>query len=194
MHMVWAGVLAEGPVTPPSPILPIWQEVVVGAVAFGALCLVLMRFVFPRMEQTFQARVDAIEGGIARAEVRQAEANALFERYKQQLGEARVEASRIREEARVDAEGIKADILASAREESERIIAAGREQLTTERQTLVRELRAEIGSLAVDLASTIVGESLADEARQRGTVQRFLGQLDGVPGSPGASAAPAGRA
>jgi len=33
-----------------------------------------MKFVFPRMEETFRARVDAIEGGIKRAEEAQAEA------------------------------------------------------------------------------------------------------------------------
>src|SRR6185369_1744414 len=106
---------------PPNPIGPIWQEIVIGAVAFGILCFVLMKFVFPRMNATFEARVDAIEGGIARAEQRQEEANALFEQYKQQLAEARTEAARIRDDARNDAEGIRQDVLARAREESDRI-------------------------------------------------------------------------
>jgi F-type H+-transporting ATPase subunit b len=168
-----------------NPIFPIVQEIVIGAIAFAILCFVLMKYVFPRMEQTFRARVDAIEGGIKRAEERQAEANALFEQYKQQLAEARVEAGRIREEARADAEGIKNDVLAKARDESERIITAGREQLTAERQTIIRELRADVGSIAVDLASRIVGESLADEARQRGTVERFLAEIESAPAAGG---------
>jgi F-type H+-transporting ATPase subunit b len=168
-----------------NPILPIVQEIVVGAIAFAILCFVLMKYVFPRMEQTFRARVEAIEGGIKRAEERQAEANALFEQYKQQLAEARVEAGRIREEARADAEGIKNDVLARAREESERIISAGRDQLTAERQTIIRELRADVGSIAVNLASRIVGESLADEARQRGTVERFLAEIEAAPAAGG---------
>jgi F-type H+-transporting ATPase subunit b len=174
-------VLAQDAPHTPSPILPIWQEIAVGGVAFIVLCVVLMKFVFPRMEATFRARVEAIEGGIKRAEERQAEANALFEQYKTQLAESRAEAARIREEARGAAEGIRVEVLAKAREESDRIIAAGREQLTAERQTIVRELRTEIGSLAVDLAGRIVGESLADEARQRGTVERFLSDLDAAP-------------
>lgn len=173
--------LAEDVAEVPNPILPIWQEIVVGAVAFSVLCFVLMKFVFPRMEEMFKARVDAIEGGIKRAEERQAEANALFEQYKIQLAESRAEAARIREEARSEAESIRTDVLAKARDEADRIIAAGKEQLNAERQTIVRELRVEIGTLAVDLASRIVGESLADEARQRGTVERFLADLDAAP-------------
>jgi F-type H+-transporting ATPase subunit b len=161
-----------------NPVIPVWQEIVVGFIAFALLCFVLMKYVFPRMEETFKARVEAIEGGIKRAEERQAEANKLFEQYRQQLSEARTEAAMIRDQARADANGIREDILAQAREESERIIAAGRDQLDAQRASIVRELRAEVGTLAVDLAGRIVGESLADEARRRGTVDRFLTELE----------------
>ncbi len=91
---------------------------------------------------------------------------------------SRTEAAQIRDDARADAESIRTEILAKAREESDRIIAAGRDSLAVERQTIVRELRAEVGGLAVDLASRIVGESLADEARRKGTVERFLTDLE----------------
>jgi F-type H+-transporting ATPase subunit b len=167
---------AEGE-TAHSPIVPLWQELVLGSIAFAILCFVLMKFVFPQMEKTFAARVDAIEGGLKRAEVAQAEANQLLEQYRAQLREARTEAARIRDEARADAEDIRQDILAKAREESDRIIASGRDQLAAQRESIVRELRSEVGTLAVDLASRIVGESLADEARNRGTVDRFLDEL-----------------
>ncbi|PWR09383.1 F0F1 ATP synthase subunit B [Micromonospora acroterricola] len=169
---------AEGGESTHNPIIPLWQEIVVGSVAFAVLCFVLMKFVFPRMEQTFQARVDAIEGGIKRAEAAQAEANQLLEQYRAQLAEARTDAAKIRDDARADAEGIRQDVLAKAREESDRIIAAGKDQLAAERATIVRELRSEVGAIAVDLASKIVGESLADEARRKGTVDRFLSGLE----------------
>src|SRR3569833_2919730 len=162
----------------PNVILPHVPEIIVGTIAFALLCSVLLKSVFPRMEATFQARVEAIEGGIKRAEEAQAEAANLLEQYRQQLAEARTEAARIRDEARADAVGIREDMLAKAREESARIIAAGREALQTARQTIVRQLRAEIGELAVDLAGRIVGESLEDEARRRGTVERFLEELN----------------
>jgi F-type H+-transporting ATPase subunit b len=167
-----------------NPIIPLWQELVLGAISFAIVAWVLMKFVFPRMEETFRARVDAIEGGIKRAEDAQAEANKVLEQYKAQLAEARTEAARIRDEARADAEGIRQDVLAKAREESERIIQAGNEQLGQQRESILRELRSEVGSLAVDLAGRIVGESLADEARSRGTVERFINEL-GATGSAG---------
>jgi F-type H+-transporting ATPase subunit b len=176
---------AEGGETTHNPIVPLWEELVLGIIAFGILCYVLMKFVFPRMEQTFRARVDAIEGGIKRAEEAQAEANQLLEQYRAQLAEARTEAARIRDEARADAEGIRQDVLAKAREESDRIIAAGNDQLNAQRESILRQLRTEVGALAVDLAGRIVGESLADEARSRGTVDRFISELDSAGPSAG---------
>jgi F-type H+-transporting ATPase subunit b len=168
-----------------NPIFPIIQEMVVGAIAFAVLCFVLMRYVWPRMEQTFRARVDAIEGGIKRAEIAQAEANELLSQYKKQLAEARTEAAQIRDQARADAAGIRDDVLAKAAEDRDRIIAAGRDQLAAERATIVRELRGQIGTLAVELAGRIVGESMEDEARRRGTVDRFLSELDSMPATTG---------
>jgi F-type H+-transporting ATPase subunit b len=171
-------ILADLPKETPSPILPIWQELVIGLISFGVLFFVLWKYVFPRMEETFRARVDAIEGGIQRAEERQREADALLAQYKQQLAEARTEAAKIRDQARADANGIREELLAQAREETDRILTAGREQLAAQRASVVRELRAEMGELAVDLASRIVGESLADEARRQGTVDRFFAELE----------------
>ncbi len=112
-----------------NPIIPHIPELIVGAIAFAVVVYVLGRFVWPRMEATFQARVDAIEGGIKRAEEAQAEANKVLEQYRQQLAEARTEAARIRDEARADAVAIREDLLAKAAEERDRIIAAGEERL-----------------------------------------------------------------
>jgi F-type H+-transporting ATPase subunit b len=178
-----------------NPLVPIWQEVVVGAIAFGVLCWVLMKYVFPRMEQMYQRRVEEIEGGLERAAAAQAEADQRLEQYRAQLAGARTEAAKIRDDARADATGTREDVLAQAREESDRIIAAGREALAAERATLVRELRTEFGALSVELASRIVGESLADEARRAGTVERFLAELESPErdtGARDADAAPAG--
>ena len=168
-----------------SPIIPLWQELVVGGIAFLILCFVLIKFVFPQMEKTFQARVDAIEGGIKRAEAAQAEANELLEQYRAQLSEARTEAARIRDEARADAEGIRQDVLAKAREESERIIAAGRDQLAAQRESIVRDLRSEVGTLAVTMAMRLLDGPVATAPETR-LLPPVIVERDSV-AAPGAS-------
>lgn len=161
-----------------NPIGLPWGEVVIAAIAFGVLVFVLKKYAWPMFEKAFAARIEAIEGGIAKAEKAQAEAAAALSLYNQQLATAREEAARIREEARAAAQGIKDDILLQAHAEADRIAAAGRTQLEAQRQQIVAELRADLGKTSVDLASKIVGESLTDEARQQRTVERFLAELE----------------
>jgi F-type H+-transporting ATPase subunit b len=118
-----------------------------------------------------------------RAESMQAEAKAALDQYRAQLAEARGEAAQIRDQARAEGQQILEELRTQAQEESARIVARGEEQLVSQRQQVVNELRGQIGALAVDLAGRVVGESLAEEARRRGTVDRFLAELDGMAAS-----------
>src|SRR3954452_13094439 len=161
-----------------NPLIPPWSEIIIGTITFAILFFVVVKFVVPRFEQVFQARREAIEGGIERAEAMQAEAKAALDQYRAQLAEARTEAAQIRDQARAEGQQILEELRTQAQEESARIVARGEEQLTTARQQVVNELRGQIGALAVDLAGRVVGESLADDARRRGTVDRFLAELD----------------
>ena len=47
-----------------------------------------------------------------------------------------------------------------------------------QRSAIVRDLRAEIGTLAVELAGKIVDQRLADEATVSSTVDAFLAGLE----------------
>jgi F-type H+-transporting ATPase subunit b len=47
-----------------------------------------------------------------------------------------------------------------------------------QRGAIVRELRAEIGTLAVELSEKIVDQQLADDAQVSATVDSFLSGLD----------------
>lgn len=170
----------------PSVLVPPVGEIIIGLIAFAIVLVVVVKFVAPRFEQVFQARREAIEGGMARAEAMQAEAKAALEQYKAQLADARNEAAQIRDAARAEGQQILEELRTQAQEESARIVARGEEQLATQRQQIVHELRGQIGTLAVDLAGRVVGESLADDARRSGTVDRFLDQLDGMSATGGA--------
>jgi F-type H+-transporting ATPase subunit b len=171
--------------TDENPLIPPLGEIIIGLIAFGLVVLVMMKLVAPRFEQVFRARREAIEGGIERAESMQAEAKAALEQYRAQLAEARTEAAQIRDAARAEGQQILEELRTQAQEESSRIMARGEEQLAANRQAVVNELRGQIGALAVELAGKVVGESLADEARRRGTVDRFLDQLDVMTASDG---------
>jgi F-type H+-transporting ATPase subunit b len=151
---------------------------VLSLIVFGLLFLLIKKFVAPSFEATFTERTRRIEGGLAAAETKQAEADAKLAELEKQLADARHEAARIREEAREQGAAIIAEMRETAQAESERIIAHAHAQLDAERQQVVHQLRAEVGSIATSLASTIVGESLEDDDRRSRTVERFISELE----------------
>jgi F-type H+-transporting ATPase subunit b len=161
-----------------NPLIPHTAELVVGAVAFSLLFIVLRKFVVPMFEKAFEARTQAIQGGIERAEKAQAEAQRALVQYTEQLSKAQSEAQNLREEARVQGAAIIEDLRAKAQEEAARITAAAHASIEAERQQAVTSLRNEVGALAVELASKIVGEALDDQARQSRIVDRFLEDLE----------------
>jgi F-type H+-transporting ATPase subunit b len=162
----------------PNPLLPHTAEIVVGFVAFGLLYMVMRRRVVPMFEKAFAARTEAIQGGMDRAEKAQLEAQRALVQYNEQLSKAREEAQTLREEARVQGSAIVEELRAKAQEEASRITAAAHASIEAERQQAVTSLRNEVGTLAVELASKIVGEALEDQARQSRIVDRFLDDLE----------------
>jgi len=161
-----------------NPLVPATPELIVGIIAFVLLFLFLRAKVFPVFEKTFAERAESIEGAIAGAKAEREQAHELLTRYQAQLAEARDEAGRIRTEAQTQRAEIVEEARGEARVEAQRILDAGTAQIASERQQALAELRREVGTLAVDLASRIVGESLADDARRRGTVERYLAELE----------------
>jgi len=176
---------------PTNPLIPEWPELIIGAIAFLIVFAVLGKVLLPRIQKTLAERTDAIEGGLKRADDAQAEAQQVLDQYRQQLADARQEASRLREQAQEQGAAIIADMREVAQTEARRIIDSAHQQIETERMLALQALRTDVGAMAVDLASRVVGESLEDEARQQRTVDRFLAQLEEQSGSSsGVKAAP----
>jgi len=167
--------LAESSLGPLSPSL---SELIIGTISFAIVFFVLWRVLVPRIQETLTERTDQIEGGLKRAEEAQAEAKQTLEQYQAQLADARHEASRLRQEAQEEGARIVAELRAQGDAERQRLVTAAHEQIETDRVQAIQALRTEMGSLAVELASRVVGEALDEDARQRGVVDRFLEELE----------------
>ena len=162
----------------PNPLLPEVYDLVWGALCFVAILLVFWKFVLPRMQDMLDQRAAAIEGNIEKADEAQRQAEAALEEYTAQLAEARKEAGEIRENAREDAKKIVAEAKDNAVVEANRVTAAAHAQIEAERQTALVSLRGEVGTLALDLAGGVIGETLSDDAKAQAVVDRFLADLE----------------
>ncbi len=189
-------VAAADPEATAPPILPYPPELIFGFIAFLVIGWVVWKKVVPNLEKAYAERTEAIEGGMHQAEVAQQEAEAALKQYQDQLADARAEAARIREEAREQGAAIVAELRGQAQTEAARITDSAHKQIEAERQQAVVSLRSEVGRLSTDLAGRIVGESLEEETRQKGIVDRFLAELesgDVRPETVGASGPAAGQ-
>src|ERR1700683_3178988 len=167
----------------PNPLVPTWPEFILGIICFVVVFGVLGKMLLPRITKMLAEREDAIQGGINRADEAQAEAQAVLAQYRAQLEDAKHESARMREEAREQGAQIIAEMRERAHAEARRITEAAQAQIDAERQQALISLRAEVGTLAVDLANRIVGESLTDHARQSRMVDRFLEGLEAQSGA-----------
>jgi F-type H+-transporting ATPase subunit b len=158
--------------------LPAGYDLLWSTVITLVIASVFYRYVLPRFNAVLDERTAKIEGGLAKAEQAQQEAAAALAEYHQQLADARAEAAKTREEARAEGAVIVAEMRSKAQEEAQRIVETANRQIEAERQAAAVSLRAEVGMLATDLASKIVGEALEDQARQSRVVDRFLDELE----------------
>ena len=161
-----------------NPLIPGIPDIIWSIVVFLVIFVFFWKLALPRMQKLLDERSAAIEGNIAKADEAQRQAEAALEQYTAQLAEARKEAGEIREAAREDGKKIVAEAKEAASSEAARLTAAAHAQIEAERQSTLVSLRAEVGTLAVDLAGNVIGETLSDDARAQAVVDRFLAELE----------------
>jgi len=161
-----------------NPLLPAPPDLIWSSVIFFVLFIFFWRMILPRVQKLLDARAELIEGGIKKAENAQAEAAAALEKYNEQLAEARAEAAKIRDQARQDGTKILNELKEQASADAARITVNAQATIEAERQSALVSLRSEVGSLAIDLASGVIGQSLSDDKNAANLVDQFLADLE----------------
>ncbi len=181
MHVHAAGTAPEG-----SAILfPASYDLIWGGLSFLIVLILFWKFVLPRMKVVMEERTDRIEGGIARADELQQQAQADLEEYRRALAEARQEAAEIRTQAQADRKAIVEEARSEAVAVAAAVTASAEAAIERDRAQVVGQLTTQVGVLAVDLASKVVGQSLSDDARVRQTVESFVADLEAMADSQG---------
>ncbi len=159
-------------------LFPAAYDLIWGGLSFVIVLLLFWKFVLPRMKKVMEERSELIEGGIARAETAQAEAEKAREEYRAALTQAREEAAAIRAQAQSDRASIVEEARTEARNAAASVTAQAEAALAAERASVSTQLTRQVGEVAITLATKIVGQSLSDDARVRATVDDFLDTLE----------------
>jgi F-type H+-transporting ATPase subunit b len=151
----------------------VWTTIV-----FFALLGILWRFAWGPILAAVDAREKSIQGALDEAAQRNAEATRLLEEHRQQLADARRQASELLAEGKAAGERVRKETEERARTEAQAIVDRARVDIERERDAALDMLRRESVDLALAAATRLMQENM-DKAKDRQFVERFLDEVSG---------------
>lgn len=137
------------------------------SIAFAVFVWFCMKYVWPPIMQTLNARKKEIADGLAAAVRGNQELKTAQQQITEQLQEARQEAQRIIDLANKRASQIVDESKEQARQEAERIKTAAQADIVQEMNRARESLRSQVAVLAVAGAERILGANLDESANSR---------------------------
>jgi len=151
--------------------LSVWTLIV-----FVILLLILRNYAWGPIVDAVDSREKGIQAAIDGAAELNAEAAKLLEEHREQMADARRQASEILAEAKVASERVRKELEEKARTEAQGIVERALAEIERERDGALETLRRESVDLALAAASQLMRESF-DQETDRQLVERYLNEL-----------------
>ena len=158
--------------------IPEVYDIVWSLIILVIVAVFFYKFFLPKFQAVFDERAAKIEGGIAKAEQAQKDADEAKAKYDAQLSNARVEASKIRDDARAEASHIIADARTRAEADAAQITATAQRSIESQQQQALVSLKGEVGVLATALAGKILGSKLENDDVQSSMIDQMIADMD----------------
>lgn len=154
------------------------EPIKLGIQAFNFLILLflLQRFAYRPLLRVMDERSSRIRNDLDEARRLREEGERDRETYRQQLNRARDEARSILEEANNVSARIREQAIIDAEQQNAVTLQRARDEIQREKTQAISELRREVGDLAIQVATQVVGRSL-DSGDQRRLVDEALAQV-----------------
>ncbi len=146
------------------------------AVSFLILVLLLGRYGFKPLAEILASRERKIRESLEGAENARLEAERLLREYEEKLAEARAEAQKFIAEGKSLGENLRAEIMQKSEEEAKRMIAKAEEQINRDVDQAIKELRAEVATLSIDLASKVIEKELNQNTHEE-LIDKYLSEV-----------------
>lgn len=144
---------------------------------FFILVWILARFAYKPLVSMMQERKERIAKDLADAQAARNEAEQFKADYAAQIANARQEAQQIVEKAVQQAEATTREQLAAAREQIEREKERARQDIVNERNRAMNNLRNEVISLSVAMATKVVAKDMDSETNTK-LIEDAIAKLD----------------
>ena len=144
---------------------------------FFILVWILARFAYKPLVSMMQERKERIAKDLADAQAARNEAEQFKADYAAQIANARQETQQIVEKAVQQAEATTREQLAAAREQIEREKERARQDIVNERDRAMNNLRNEVISLSVAMATKVVAKDMDSETNTK-LIEDAIAKLD----------------
>ena len=151
--------------------LSVWTLIV-----FVSLLFVLGKYAWGPIVDAVDGREKGIQAALDEAADLNAEAARLLDEHREQIADARRQASEIFAEAKVAGDRVRKELEEKARAEAQGIVARALAEIERERDGAIETLRRESVDLVLAAASRLMRESF-DQDTDRELVERYLDEL-----------------
>jgi F-type H+-transporting ATPase subunit b len=145
-------------------------------IIFVVLAFILSKFAFGPITKSVEAREQALEDAINAAKKDREDAAKLLAEHRAALDASRGEAQKIIADARAAAERVRAELVEQAHAEQANMLARARQEIESEKQLAIMQLRREAVDLAIIGAGKVIEKNL-DQASNRQLVESFLASV-----------------
>ncbi|WP_044084839.1 F0F1 ATP synthase subunit B [Bifidobacterium gallicum] len=157
--------------------IPKVYDIVWSLIILIIVALFFYKFFLPKFQAVFDERAEKIKGGMAKAEQAQRDADEMKKEFEAKLAEARIDASKKRDNADAEAARIIAEARTRAATEAAQITENANRSIEAMKQKALVEVKAQINQDAVRLAAGILQRDLTDAAVQQDMIDK---QIDGI--------------
>lgn len=144
---------------------------------FAILFFVLAKFGFPAITGMVDKRSERINESIGKAREAERRLEQLSEQQPRMIEETRAEQARILKEASQAKDTLVAQARQQAQDDAAKILEQARTQIAAEKEIALRDIRAQVANLSVDVAEKILRERLSSEQAQMDLITRMVDEL-----------------
>jgi len=166
-------ILLANSLTSPAIGLIFWTTLI-----FILFFLILKRFAWKPILNAVRARDEMIRGSLASAEKARMEMQKLQSDNEAILKKAREEREGILKEARDIRDRLISEAKGRATEEAEKLITKARAGIEREKSKAIEEIREQVATLSVEIASKLIGEKLHKTGEQEKVINNYLKEID----------------
>lgn len=131
------------------------------------------KFLFERVNKVLEQRKQIADSRIADAEKAKEDAETMRSEYEASIGNAREEARQIVATAQKDAVQKGEAIIADAKKEANSLKEKASADIARERAAAYREMKSEIGDIAVSIAGKVIEKEVKEEDHQK-LIDKFI--------------------